>query len=424
MEYLVEMTKEIIGNYGYAGIFWLTTAEQFIFPVPADIFVAMGTANGLIFTKVLGIVLAAAVIGSTIGYFLGKYLGHPVAQWLFGKRRLDHGEAFIKKWGIWGVILAGLTPIPFKIVTWTAGIFEMPFYKFMIGVFLGRMPRYMLTAYAGTLIYESKFYATEEMSALILGVLQGVTEFLPISSSGHLVITEHFLELPLAASELLTFDIFLHGGSLLAILIYFWKDWLQVLQELWQMVSRWHFRKNTLATKLILGTLPAIVAALAFGDAFKGPLRNLNSVAIAFMAVGLFYFYVARKGKHSKNDEVSLKNALVIGLAQALALIPGVSRAGTTIGAGVLSGIKRDVATKFSFLLGGVALLAGNVYNIFSVSRGAMIPDLKFTVIGTLASFLLSILSIHYLLKFLKKHTMVAFGIYLLIAGASILSFL
>ena len=146
---LIEFAKGIIMNYGYAGIFTLTTAEQFIFPIPADIFITMGTTLGLSFKKILWIISIAAVLGSLIGYFLGKYIGHPVIQWLVGKERLEKGEKFIKKWGVWGVILAGLTPLPFKIVTWSAGIFEMPLKKFLPAVMVSRIPRYFITAYAG-----------------------------------------------------------------------------------------------------------------------------------------------------------------------------------------------------------------------------------------------------------------------------------
>ena len=95
MQHLLELTRQIITEHGLSGIFWLTAAEQFIFPVPADWFVAMGTANGLPFSKVLLVVLVAAIAGAIVGYMLGKYLGHPVAVWLFGKRNVDRGEKFI-----------------------------------------------------------------------------------------------------------------------------------------------------------------------------------------------------------------------------------------------------------------------------------------------------------------------------------------
>ena len=419
----MQIIREVIQNYGYWGIFSLTTLEQFIFPVPADVFITMGTSVGLHYKKIMVIVLIAALIGSYIGYFLGKYLGHPVVSWLFGKTRLDKGEQFIKKYGVWGIILAGLTPIPFKICTWTAGIFEMPLGKFTLGVVLGRMPRYLITGYASVLIYKTKFYATAEMSAIILGTFQGITEFLPISSSGHLAIMEHFLKLPttMGAIDLELFDIFLHGGSLLAILIFFWRDWLHVLKELWSMVRRLKFDKNTLAAKLIIGTIPAVIAGLIFGGAIGNQFRQLSYIAIFFIIIAIFYLFAEWKSSHNEKSEVNLKRSLIIGAAQALALIPGVSRAGTTIATGMLLGLKREDAARFSFMLGGIAILAANVYAIISIKGGAVMPNLAFTLFGTGTSFLISLCAIAWLLKFLQKHTLRSFAFYLMLMGTLIL---
>lgn len=423
MEALIEFSKGIIHSHGYIGIFSLTTLEQFIFPVPADIFIAMGSSSGLIFSRILIMVLSGALIGSTIGYFLGRYLGHPAATWLFGKKNMEKGEAFIKKWGIWGVIIAGLTPLPFKIVTWMSGIFEMPFRRFILGVFIGRMPRYILSAYAGTWLYESKFYATTDMSALILGSLQGLTEFLPISSSGHLILMENFLKLPIPKEQLTSFDIFLHGGSLVAILIYFWKDWVQVLKEIWKMIIAARIKTETFAFKLAAGTIPAIIVGLIFGGQIEEKMRNLYSVAIFMILIGLIYFYAAWKGKRNHEEKVGLKKAILIGCAQSLALIPGLSRSGTTIATGVSLGLTRESAARFSFMLGGVAILAANVYTLL-ILGDAVLPDMKFIMLGTITSFLTSLAAIYLLLKYLQKHTLRAFGFYMLIIGTLVLSFL
>lgn len=425
MESLKLFTESLILDYGYTGIFSITALEQFIFPLPVDPLLGLSLQIGLDYQKLMIFVLIATLFGSSIGYLLGKYLGHPALEWLVGKKKVEKGEKFIKKWGIWGVIIAGITPIPFKVITWTAGAFEMPFGRFMIGTIIGRMPRYMLTAYLGGKLLESKFYATESMSAIILGSLQGVTEFLPISSSGHLVVMEHFLKVPMAARELITFDIFLHGGSLIAILIYFWKDWLQVLKEIWQMIRKFHLKTNTLAFKLAAGTIPAIIAGLAFGDFISNKLRTLHSVAFFFILIGIAYFLAAWKGKKNAEESVSLKKGIIIGCAQALALIPGISRAGSTIATGVSLGINRETAARFSFMLGGIAILAANVYALLTPNGGeATLPDLKFVLFGAGSALATSLLAIHFLLRFLKKHGMHAFGIYLILVGSVILSFL
>lgn len=424
MEALFSFTKSIIESYGYAGIFTLTTLEQFIFPIPADIFITMGSGAGLIFSKILLLVLAGALTGSMIGYLLGRTLGHPMACWLFGKKRVDKGEKFIQKWGILGVIVAGITPLPFKIVTWMAGIFEMPFWRFILGVIIGRMPRYIITAYAGTLIYQKKLALTPEISAVILGSLQGVTEFLPISSSGHLVIMEHFLKLPVPAAQMLSFDIFLHGGSLMAIVFYFWKDWTRVFKELWGMLKKKRIETGSVSFMLAIGTIPAIIAGLTLGDLLEGPLRNLHSVAIFFILVSGIFFYVSWKEKKFKlwSRDINPRRAVLIGCAQALALIPGVSRAGSTIAAGIFMGIPREKAARFSFMLGGIAILAANLYTLLSLGE-APLPDVRFTLLGFFSAFAVSLGAIAVMLSFLQKHSLRAFAIYLLVAGMGLLSF-
>ncbi|QQR83045.1 VTT domain-containing protein [Candidatus Peregrinibacteria bacterium] len=426
MHQLIELSRALIEHHGYSAIFFLTTAEQFIFPIPVDIFIGMGTSFGLSFKTILLLVLAGALLGSLIGYCLGRFLGHPIALWVFGQKRLDRGEAFIKKWGVWGVILAGLTPIPFKLVTWTSGIFEMPLRKFLLGVIVGRMPRYLISAFAGNWLIHTQFYASENMSAVLLGTLQGITEFLPISSSGHLVIAEHFLKLPptITQMSLEWFDILLHGGSLLAILLYFRRDWMTLLKEIYQLFAKRTLARDSLLVLLAIGTFPAIFAGLFLGDWMSNTLRTNTTVAIAFM-VGAAYFLLAEwKGKHAKNEQPTFTNAVVIGFAQAFALVPGLSRAGTTIATGMLTGLQREFAARFSFLLGGIAILAANLYALISLKNGASLPPLGFTLAGVISAFVVSLLTVHYLMKFLKHHSLRVFSFYLFLMGSLLLTFL
>ena len=424
MQILTVFVETIIRQYGYLGMFIFTSLEQFIFPIPVDVFFGFSIEQGLVYRHLMLVVLAATVLGSCIGYFLGKYLGHPALIWLVGKTKVEKGEIYIKKWGIWGVILAGLTPVPFKVVVWTAGIFEMPLGRFVLGVILGRMPRYMLTAYAGAKFFESRFYATTDMSALILGALQGLTEFLPISSSGHLIIMEHFLFVPIPASQLISFDILLHGGSLIAILFYFRKDWMRVFKEIWQMIKKTRLNTDSLAFKLAIGTMPAIIAGLVFGDVISDRMRNLHSIAVFFIGLGLIYFFAAWKGKSNTHETIGLRKSVWIGLAQSLALIPGISRSGITIATGVILGLKREAAARFSFMLGGISILAANVYTLLSLQNTTPLPNLQFIFLGTFSAFITSLLAIYFLLRFLQKYTMRPFAIYLIILGTIILSFL
>lgn len=422
---LIAFTKGFIVAHGYSGLFILTALEHFIFPIPVDMMIAFATSMGLVFRKVILVVFLAVLVGSFVGYYIGKFFGHPVARWLFGQKRLDQAEVFIKRWGFWGVVFAGLTPIPFKVVTITAGIFEMPLFKFLAGIIIGRMPRYAILGYAGALFFKTKFYATTQMSAVILGALQGVTEFLPISSSGHLALLEHFLKLPadITPGNLEYFDILLHGGSLLAILLYLWRDWLSLFREIYEMIKQRKIDHHSLAFKLALGTVPAIIAGLLFAGSM-GFFRALPIIGFFMIGVALFYFFAERKPQEDGLDHVPLKKAVLIGLVQTVALLPGVSRSGMTIAAGRLFGIQREVAAKFSFMLGAVAILAANVYAMLSFRDGITPPPTSFILYGVVTAFVFSFGTIHFLLKFLRTHTLRPFGLYLLFLGTFILSFL
>ncbi len=419
------MIKQFIADYGLWGLLGLSTGEQFILPIPSDPFLGLLKSNGTSIYAIMLVVFFGTILGATAGYFLGKKLGHPAIVWLFGERKVNRAEKSAKKWSMWGIIIAGLTPIPFQIFTWLAGAFEMSYRKFITAVLLGRMPRYLAMTYFGSMLIGYEIFAGENLKALILGAIQGITEFLPISSSGHLLIVEKFLQTPYSDAQMASFDIFLHGGSLLAIVIYFWKDWFQILKETGGMIRRFKIDTKSLTFKLAVATIPVIVAALLFGDFIKSYLREQpKTVAVFFILVGIMYFYTAWKSRWNFRRKIHLKKAILIGFAQALALIPGVSRAGSTIAAGVSMGIKREAAARFSFLLGGIAILAANVYELLSLWGGDVeLPDLKFILTGTITSFLASLISIYLLLKFLKKYSMRAFGVYLILAGVAILSF-
>ena len=423
MHGLIEFTKGVLQHYGYAGMAIMSALEQFLLPTPAtDVALTTYPLFGMKFPHVMAIVLTATFVGACAGYFLGKYLGHHVFLWIFGQKSVDKGERFIKKWGIWGVVISGFTPA-FKVVPWAAGIFEMPFRKFVLGVLIGRIPFYILVAFAADIFYKTHFYASVQMSAIILGVLQGLTEFLPISSSGHLALAEHFLKLPIKANEMATFDIFLHGGSLLAIIIFFWKEWVSITKEFFGSLKNHQTLKGTMGVKLIIATIPAILAGLFFNDLLTVSLRGMSYIGLFFIISAPIYFYASYEGRNNQTESISLQKSVWIGLAQAIAMVPSISRSGITIAIGMIAGIKRDVAAKFSFMLGGVAILAANVYALVSI-KNAVLPSSSFILIGFITSFLFSLLAIYLLLKYLQRHTLNAFGLYVLLLGILILTFL
>lgn len=141
-----------VEQYGYLGIFLLTYTEHFIQPILPDPFIIGATALGLNIDLTILIVSIAAVLGSLTGYFLGKFLGKPAIKKLFGEKIIHKGEKFFDKYGAWGIIIAGLTPIPYKVATWLAGMSNMPLGKFIIASIVGRIPRFVAMAYFGDVI--------------------------------------------------------------------------------------------------------------------------------------------------------------------------------------------------------------------------------------------------------------------------------
>lgn len=241
------------------------------------------------------------------------------------------------------------------------------------------------------------------LQAAILGLLQGLTEFLPISSSGHLVIAETLLNLHV--EELKDFDVTLHLGTLLAILIYFRKEIFQV--------RRWPL--------LAVATIPAAVAGVLLEDTIDTHLRNLTSVAILMIAMGLLYFI-----PQPRNDRpLTWKRGIAIGFAQMLALIPGVSRSGSTIFTGMMLGLKREEAAKFSFMLGSVAITGAGLLTSYHIYTGEEAITLSAAVLATgfVTAFLSSWFAADWLMKFLHKHGLKAFGIYRIALGLALLAF-
>ncbi len=270
----------------------------------------------------------------------------------------------------------------------------------------------------------------QTIDAVILGLLQGLTEFLPVSSSGHLIIAERLLNLPV--SQLKSFDIAVHFGTLLAILAYFGRDIGQLLHALYRLIIPLKSRpvgeelkeRQKTVFYLVLGSVPALFIGYFWGDFLDEYFRSPLSAAVLLIAVGLLFFLVEYIHKQMKEEKISLNRAIVIGLAQALALIPGVSRSGATISAGLVQGLKRDYAARFSFLLGSIAIAAASAKALLDIKNGEVaLPALTVTTAGVACSFLAGFASIAFLMKFLKSHTLNAFAVYRILAGIVILLF-
>ncbi|MBD3270739.1 undecaprenyl-diphosphatase UppP [Candidatus Peregrinibacteria bacterium] len=260
--------------------------------------------------------------------------------------------------------------------------------------------------------------------AVLLGVVQGITEFLPISSSGHLILVEDWLGLHV--ESLKSFDIAVHFGTLVAIFAYFRKDFSQLFLASVAIVKRkkGYEKEKKLIKWLVLATLPAVFVGLFLGDTIDFYARSSFSVAIVLILVGLIFFIAEYVHSKLQIKKINFLNSFIIGCAQAIALIPGVSRSGITITAGIFQGIKREEAARFSFLLGSIAITAATLLAIVkSFSGDIETVSLELIIAGLLASGFSGFFAVSFLMKYLKKHSLRIFGLYRIILGVLILLF-
>ncbi|WP_117215658.1 undecaprenyl-diphosphate phosphatase [Allorhizocola rhizosphaerae] len=250
----------------------------------------------------------------------------------------------------------------------------------------------------------------EIWQAVVLAIVEGITEFLPISSTGHLTITEKLMGLPIDDPSITAFTAVIQVGAILAVLVYFAKD-IGRLASAWGkgLVSS-PARQSPdykMAWYVIAGSIPIGIVGFLGKDLIKGPLRSMWFVAgslIVWSAVMAFAEYAATQTRSEK--ELTLKDTLIVGLAQCLALIPGVSRSGATITTGLLRDLDRVTATRLAFFLGVPALVAAGIYELPDALEKI---DLSILLIGNVVSFLVAYASIAWLLKFVAHHTMMSF---------------
>lgn len=261
------------------------------------------------------------------------------------------------------------------------------------------------------------------MLSAIAGVLQGITEFLPVSSSGHLVLFHEYFKLSFPDS--LAFDVVLHLGTLIALLLYFFADVKKYLAAWFQSIIKWDLKNNKeqlLAWYLFLATLPAAIIGFYFERIVEIYFRNSIIVAIMLIAFGiLLYLADTFSQKSRKITELNLGGALIIGLAQALALIPGVSRSGITIIAGLSQKLQREQAAKFSFLLSIPIVFGAGLKKLLDLQQIAA-DQVFILAIGFTASAVVGYFVIKYFLKFLQSHSLKIFAYYRIALGLVILT--
>jgi undecaprenyl-diphosphatase len=247
---------------------------------------------------------------------------------------------------------------------------------------------------------------------IILGAIQGLTEWLPISSTGHLKIAEHFLGLKVP----ILFDVILHVGTLIVVLVFFRKDIKNILSALLRLDFKTDYGK--LIPLIIVGTIPTALIGLAFGEFIEGVFQGLLPIATAFILCGVV-LYSAKAGKE-KTENIGYLAALIIGIAQGIAIIPGISRSGATIAVALLLGIKRERAFKFSFLISIPAILGALGLTLYTQSNELTTVGLGWTEVlaGMAVAMLVGYFALKLLWKILVKKKFHFFALYCWLLGA------
>ena len=245
------------------------------------------------------------------------------------------------------------------------------------------------------------------LHVLIFGIVEGITEFLPISSTGHLMLTAKVLAI--AQSEFVkSFEIAIQLGAILSVVVLYWQ----------KLIKSWEIWK-----RLIVAFLPAAILGLAFYKLIKKYLLGNNEVVLwSLFAGGLFLiifelFHREKKDALDDLSAISYPQALVIGIFQSAAMVPGVSRAAATIIGGLFVGLKRRTIVEFSFLLAIPTMLAATAFDLFKSAQDFQAQQALFLLAGFIVSFIVAIAAIKFLLAFIKKHSFIAFGVYRIIVA-------
>ena len=262
------------------------------------------------------------------------------------------------------------------------------------------------------------------LDAIILGIVEGLTEFLPISSTAHLTIAEKLLGKDIDSDAVTAFTAVIQVGAIVAVLIYFREDIRKLLSAVFGGFRNEERRKSDpnwrFAWLIVIGSIPIGIVGFAAKDLIKGPLRSLWVIGFALILWSFVMIYAERRATQERGER-SLKprDVIVIGLWQCIALIPGVSRSGATISAGLIRGIDRVTATRLSFFLAIPALTAAGLYELKdALGQGVGAGP---TIVGTVVSFVVAYASIAWLLRFVAHHSIVAFVPYRIALGAIVI---
>ncbi len=253
--------------------------------------------------------------------------------------------------------------------------------------------------------------------ALVMGIVQGLTEFLPISSSGHLILVPYLFGWTDPFIDSLAFSVVLHGGTLLALIVYFRADWMRLIPAGLATIRDRSFQgdpERRLAWLLLASTIPAAIVGVLFNDFIEQNVRQPGLVAIMLVAAGIVLWLADRWGPKTHSiDRLTFRAAFGIGVAQALALIPGVSRSGISISAALFAGLDRPGAVRFSFLMATPVIAGAFAYEGLKLIRGDVTGvEVGPLIVGVVAAFVSGVLAIEVLLRYVRSRSFNVFVLY------------
>lgn len=258
------------------------------------------------------------------------------------------------------------------------------------------------------------------IEALILGIVQGLTEFLPVSSSGHLEIGQALLGT--SGEENLTFAILVHVATVLSTLVVLWREVMQLFGGTFTTL-KWNKEKNYVM-KILVSMIPVFIVGVFFKDQVEALFGNgllLVGICLLITAALLALSEWLQKRRQNKGHEVGYKDAIIIGIAQACAVLPGLSRSGTTIATGLLCGVKKESVAQFSFLMVLIPILGEALLDGMKLAKGTMTTDLEAVpaVVGFLAAFITGCLACRFMIEIVRRQRLVWFAIYCAIIGTT-----
>lgn len=269
----------------------------------------------------------------------------------------------------------------------------------------------------------------EILKSIILGIIEGITEWLPISSTGHLILADEFIKLGASDEFMEMFNVVIQLGAILAVVVLFFKKlWPFTLDKSkgYNYITKGGgiIKKDIMDMwfKVIVAMLPAAIIGIPFDDFFEEHFHNYIVVAAALIIYGVLFIVIERRNKHGKPkygtiDDISYKTALFIGLFQALSLIPGTSRSGSTILGAIILGVSRVAAAEFSFYLAVPVMFGASFIKLLKFGLDFTGTELAVLLVGMITAFIVSVLVIRFLMSYIRKHDFAVFGYYRILLG-------